>query len=134
MAGKWTDAGEALVGGVLFVSTATANYFIGIYKNVSEPGEADTMAAITEPSSAGTGYGRKVLTRGNWAMTGSVATFGQQTFTASAASWGTIGGYFICSLVSGATCALMAVEQFSDGPYTINDGDSVKITPSITIG
>ena len=140
MAGKWCDEGEQRVAMVLFVATAVENYYLGIYKNVAEPSESATMAAltttagITEAAVPGAGgYARAVLTRGSWTTTGGVAAYAQQTFTASGASWGGCYGYFITTTSAGTSGPLMAVETFSDGPYTVNDGDSVKITPSITI-
>jgi hypothetical protein len=140
MAGKWVDVGENRVAGILFVSTAVENYYMGLYNNTVEPGEAATMTALTTTagiSEVGTpgsgGYARALLTRGSWTTTGSVAAYAQQTFTASGASWGGVYGYFITTASAGTACSLMAVESFTDGPYTINDGDSVKVTPSITI-
>lgn len=134
MAGKWCDEGENRVAKILFVSTAVENYYLGIYKNASEPGESDTMSSITEATTPGSGgYSRAVLTRGSWTTSGSVASYAQQTFTASGASWGGCYGYFITTTSAGTAGPLMAVETFSDGPYTINDGDAIKITPSITV-
>jgi len=140
MAGKWCDEGENRVAKILFMATAVEDYRMGLYKNVAEPSEAATCAAltttagITEPAVVGAGgYERKVLTRGVWSTTGSVAAYSQQTFTAVGASWGSVYGYFITTASAGTAGVLMAVETFTDGPYTINDGDSVKVTPSITI-
>ncbi|CAK0749038.1 conserved hypothetical protein [Gammaproteobacteria bacterium] len=140
MAGKWCDEGENRVAKILFVSTAVENYYMGLYNNVAEPSEAatcvalTTTAGITEPAAVGAGgYARCVLTRGSWSTTGSVAAYAQQTFTASGASWGSVTGYFITTASAGTAGVLMAVESFTDGPYTINDGDSVKVTPSISI-
>lgn len=139
MAGKWCDEGENRVAKILFVSTAVENYYMGLYKNVAEPSEAATCAAltttagITEADTVGSnGYARVVLTRGSWSTSGSVASYAQQTFTASGGSWGDVTGYFITTASSGTAGVLMAVESFGS-TYTVNDGDSIKVTPSITV-
>ena len=140
MAGKWCDQGENRIATIVFGATAVENYYLGIYANTVEPSEAATCVALTttagiteiaEPGAGG--YARAVLTRGTWTTAGSVVSYPQQTFTASGATWGSAYGYYITTTSAGTAGLLMAVETFSDGPYTINDGDSVKITPSITI-
>jgi hypothetical protein len=48
-------------------------------------------------------------------------------------SWGNIYGYFIATSTDG-TGKLLFVEQFTNGPYNIQqNGDEIKITPSIVI-
>lgn len=142
MAGKWVDAGEARVAGILFISTAVEDYYLGLYNNATEPGEGATMtsltttAGISEAATVGSGgYARKVLSRGSWttSATAGVVAYAQQVFTASGATWGTVTGYFICTTSAGTAGTLMAVETFASGPYSIGDGDSVKVTPTITV-
>ena len=62
----------------------------------------------------------------------SAAAYAQQTFTATGGPWGNVYGYFIATASSG-TAGLIAVENFSDGPYSVGDGDAVRVTPTITI-
>ena len=57
----------------------------------------------------------------------------QKTFTANGGNWGDVVGYFLTDVASGTAGKLVAVEDFSDGPYTVNDGWSVKVTPTVTI-
>jgi hypothetical protein len=135
MAGKWCDAGENRIAAIIFGATAVESYYMGIYKSpTTEPGETAVMADLTEAGTPGSGgYARIQLARGSWSTSGSVASYAQQTFLAAGASWGACYGYFLTTTSAGTAGPLMAVEQFSDGPYTINDGDSIKITPSITI-
>lgn len=130
---KWCDEGENRVANILFGATAVdATLYMGIYTSpTSEPGEAAVISDLTEPS--GGTYARAALTRGAWTVTGSAASYAQQTFGASGASWGNCYGYFICTVSSGSVGKLLAVEQFSDGPYSIGDGDSIKVTPTITV-
>jgi hypothetical protein len=131
---KWNDGGESRVANILFGSTAVdATLYMGLYSvPTSEPAESDTMSAITEPS--GAGYARAALTRGTWTTgTGSQAVYAQQTFTCTGGTWGSVYGYFITTTSSGTTGPLMASEQFTAAPYTVNDGDSIKVTPTITV-
>ena len=94
-----------------------------------------TTAGISEAHTVDSdGYSRALLTRGTaWTVVGNAASYTQLTFTASGTGWGQVTGYFITTTSAGTAGTLMAVESFADGPYTINAGDSVKITPTITI-
>lgn len=130
---KWVDAGENRVANQLFGATAVdTTLYIGIYTSpTTEPGETAVINDLTEPS--GSGYARIALTRGTWVVSGSAATYAQQTFAASGGSWGACYGYFVATSSAGTGGALMYVEQFSSGPYSIGDGDSIKITPSVAV-
>ena len=130
---KWVDAGENRVANILFGSTAVdATLYMGIYTSpTTEPGETAVVADLTEPSTGG--YARQTLTRGSWTVSGSAASYAQQTFSASGASWGACYGYFVCTSSAGTAGVLLYVEQFANGPYSIGDGDSVKVTPSVSV-
>jgi hypothetical protein len=130
---KWVDAGENRVVDILFDDQAVdATLYLGLYTDTAEPAETAVDSDLTEPS--GGAYARATLTRGTWVVTNSAAAYAQQTFTATGAAWGNVYGYSISTASSSTTAGsvLMAVEQFSDGPYNIGDGDSIKITPTIT--
>ena len=132
---KWTDAGENRVADTLFDDQAVdATLYLGLYTSpTSEPAETAVDSDLTEPS--GGAYARIALTRGTWVVTASAAAYAQQTFTATGAAWGNTYGYTISTASSSTTAGsvLMAVENFSDGPYNIGDGDSIKITPTVTV-
>jgi hypothetical protein len=131
---KWVDAGENRVANILFRATAVdSSLYLALYTvPTSEPGETAVDTDLTEPS--GGAYARIALSRGTWTVTGSAATYAQQTFAASGGAWGNVYGYFVSTGSSGTSSGvLLAVENFSDGPYNIGDGDSIKITPSITV-
>ena len=130
---KFCDEGETSVGNVYLKAGSGVSKYLGLYKNTTEPAEGDTLAAITEQSALG--YARIQLLDADWTEEGTKGVFHnlQKTFTASGGSWGPIYGYFICTVVSGTGGLLLAAEQFSDGPYTVNDGWSVKVTPKLTI-
>lgn len=133
-AGFTPDEGETLIANVIFKRTHAdrdATLELGLFTN-SAPGETITEAAITEPT--GTGYARIVLTDASWSVTGATGSYAQQTFTAGAGGWtGSIQGYFIASVSSGGTQRILFIEVDGNGPYTLNAGDTYKITPNITI-
>lgn len=127
---KLVDEGENRILNILLGALAVdANLYLGLYTNTTEPLETANLAAITEP--AGNGYARKTLARGSWTIVADLASFAQQTFTAAGGNWGNVYGYFIATSSDG-TGKLLFVEQFSDGPYNVNDGFSVKVTPKVT--
>jgi hypothetical protein len=134
MAGFTPDEGETLIGQVIHQRTHTdrdADLELGLFTNAA-PAETITEATITEPT--GTGYARITLTDASWSVTGGVASYAQQTFTGGAGGWtGSVQGYFIASKSSGGTQRLLYVEVDGNGPYTINENDTYKITPNITI-
>jgi hypothetical protein len=132
---KWCDEGETSVGDVYLRAQAQPDFYLGLYKNNTEPAESATMAAITEADTPGShGYARIQLADGDWTESPQ-GTFSnlQKTFTASGAAWGDVYGYFVTTAATGTAGKLIAVETFSDGPYTVNDGWSVKVTPKIVV-
>ena len=127
---KWCDEGEYRVADILFGAQAVdTNTYLGLYLDVAEPAEAATLSGLSEVS--GSGYARIALARGTWSISGDYATYAQQTFTAGAA-WGEVYGYFLGTTLDN-TGKLLCVENFSDSPYDVGTGDSVKITPKITV-
>jgi hypothetical protein len=129
MSGKWVNQGENRVLNQLFEATAVDETLeLRLYCDpVTEPPEDVVFADITEP--AGNGYAAIILTRAtDWTVVTDTATGVQKTFTATG-SWGNVYGYFICVPT---THEIMAVEQFSDGPYNITvSGQTIKVTPVI---
>lgn len=134
MAGFTPDEGEQLIAQVVHLRTHAdrdADLELGLFTNVS-PAETITEATITEPT--GTGYARITLTDGSWSVVAGVASYAQQTFTGGAGGWtGSVQGYFIATKSAGGTQRLLYVEVDGNGPYTINENDTYKITPNITI-
>lgn len=107
------------------------NLVLCLYTNNITPGETDTTATYTE--AAGNGYANVTLTGASWTVTPgapSSAAYAQQTFTFTGAL-GNVYGYFLKRLTSGR---IAHAERFSDGPYNIqNNGDQIKITPTVTM-
>ena len=127
------DEGETLNAQVMYQRIhldRDADLELGLFTNVA-PGETITEATITEPT--GTGYVRINLTDGTWSGAGGIASYIEQTFTGGAGGWtGNIQGYFIASKSAGGVQRLLVVEVDGNGPYTIAENDTYKITPNIT--
>ena len=126
------DGGEVLALGFLVNKTVPENLVLCLYQNNITPAEADTVATYT--AATFTGYAQLTLTGASWVITGgapSSAAYAQQTFTSTAGAQNqSIYGYFLKRLTTGD---LVYAERFSDGPYTIvNNGDNIKVTPTIT--
>ena len=134
MAGFTPNEGETLIAQVIHQrihDDRDATLELGLFTNAAAD-EDLTEATVTEPT--GTGYARIVLTDASWDVTDDVASYAEQTFTGGAGGWtGSIYGYFIASVSSGGTQRLLYMEIDSNGPYTINENDTYKITPNITI-
>jgi hypothetical protein len=128
---KWVDEGETWLLDVAFKkgTSPPTNLYIGLYTNSSEPAEGANLASLTEPS--GGAYARIAIACGaDWTLSGDQITAAQKSFVATGAAWGNVYGYFIATTVDG-TGKLLAVEQFSDGPYNVVDGGSVKVTAKL---
>lgn len=131
MAGFLPDEGESLLVDLIVKRILTdrdADLEMGLFTNTS-PGETITEATITEPT--GTGYARITLTDATWTGSGDSRSYTQQTFTGGSGGWtGSIQGYFIAT--KGTTQRLIVIEVDTNGPYTINENDTYKITPTVT--
>lgn len=135
MAGFTPNEGEELIAQVIFQRTHTdrpADLELGLFTDAA-PGETISEATITEPT--GGSYARITLTDATWNVTADTADYAQQTFTATGSDYGgaTVQGYFIATK-SGGTQRILVIEVDSGGPYDINQDDTYKITPNITIG
>lgn len=103
-----------------------------LYSNNITPAETDTAATYTEMS--GFGYGAITLTGASWAApvegAPSSIAYAQQTYTFTGAA-GNCYGYYMTRASSGR---IALAERFTTAPYVIvNNGDTIKITPQITL-
>jgi hypothetical protein len=128
MALVFPDVGENIVLEALVNKTAPQNLVLRLYTSDTTPGESDTAGTYTEAT--GNGYSAITLTGASWgAASGGSIAYAQQTFTFSGAL-GNVYGYYMTQASSGT---LVYAERFTDGPYNIvNNGDQIKITPTIT--
>ena len=103
------------------------NLTLVLFTNVT-PGETITEATLTQPS--GGGYATKTLTDGSWTGSGDTRSYPQQTFTFTGTVSGSVQGYAI--LTNGTTARILAIEVDGSGPYSFVNGDTYKVTPSLT--
>jgi len=131
---KWCDEGETQVGNIYLKKDTVIDLWVGLYLDTTEPAEDATLASITEITVAN-GYARIALTAADWTEQATKGVFEQvqKIFTANGGNWGDVYGYFLTDCASGTAGKLVSVEDFSDGPYAVNDGWSVKVTPKVTI-
>ena len=108
----------------------TSDETLKLFTNNITPAETDTDATYTECSI--TGYSAKTLTAASWTVTGgapSDGTYAEQTFTFTGGFGATVYGYFV---VDAGVGTLMWAERDSS-PYTpANNGDQIKLTPTLT--
>jgi len=134
MSPKWCNEGETSVGNVYLKGQARpAGFYLGLYKNVTEPPEDAVVADLTEP--VGNGYARIKLEDADWTELATKGVFEniQKIFEAVGGTWGVVYGYFVTTMLTGTTGLMINCEQFSDGPYTVNDGWTVKPKAKVTI-
>lgn len=134
MAGVVVNNGEKVALDYLVGKTTTVrNLILRLFKSNTTPGESSVVGDLTEADF--TGYSAITLTGASWSTSaGDPATgsYAEQTFTSSAdQSAQSIYGYYLTRATDGD---LIAAERFSNGPYVIaNNGDTIKLTPTITV-
>jgi hypothetical protein len=131
MAGKWMDEGKQKNLDCFFKGDARPSWYLGLYvAPTSQPAEATTLSGLTEPT--GGNYARIQLQDVDWTRTNNVIQAVQKTFACSGAAWGNVYGWFLTTVATGTAGLLLAAEHFSDGPYNVPDGGSVKVTAKVT--
>ena len=122
--------GENMVLEMIVNKTAPQNLVMRLFSSNTTPGETDTEATYTEATFSG--YSAATLTGASWnaAASGQI-TYAQQTFACDNDSANeNIYGYYCTQVTSGK---LLYAERFTDAPYLVsNNGDQIKITPTIT--
>lgn len=125
------NTGEVIALGCLVNKSTPENLVLRLFTNNITPAETDTAATYTEAT--GGGYSAITLTGSSWTVTGgapSSATYAQQTFTFTGALTTNpdIHGYFYTQTTSGTLVASETFTVFTPA----NNGDNIKITPTIT--
>lgn len=131
MALNFPDVGENIALEAIVNKTAPQNLVLRLFSNNITPSDTDVAGTYTEATFAG--YAAITLTGASWnaASGGSISYSAQQTFTRS--STGTaenIYGYYCTQLASGV---LVYSERDASAPFAVtNNGDNIKVTPTIT--
>ncbi len=132
---SFTNAGSAAVLNAVFRGSGTplsrsGSVFLGLAQSAT-PGQTGTVASVGEIS--GTGYARLAVGTSQPVLF-SIATAGQVstitnsstiTFSQAGSSWGSVGGAFIVTSLSGNGTVLFVFNGMT--PRIINSGDTLSI-------
>lgn len=124
------NTGENIALEALVNKTAPQNLVLKLYQNNITPSDTDTAGTYTEATFGG--YSAATLTGASWeaASAGTITYGSQQTFTCNGSTPNSIYGYFVVQATSGT---LVYSERASGAPLSVtNNGDAVKITPTIS--
>jgi hypothetical protein len=133
MAGVLVNNGEDRMLGLLVNKSgySLATLQLRLFKSNTTPAETDTAGTYTEADF--TGYASVQMASADWTLTPgapSQAVGAQKSFTSSAdQSAQTIYGYY---LTENGSNALVAAERFAASASVANNGDIVKVTPTLT--
>lgn len=130
MALNVSTTGENIALEALVNKTAPQNLVLKLYQNNITPSDTDTAGTYTEATFGG--YASATLTGASWgaASAGTITYGSQQTFTCNGSTPNSIYGYYVVQGVSGT---LVYSERATGAPLSVtNNGDAVKITPTIS--
>jgi hypothetical protein len=131
MALNFPDVGENLVLEMIVNKTAPENLVLKLFSNDVTPSDSDTAGTYTEATFSG--YSAATLTGASWgSASGGTITYGsQQTFTRdSTGATENIYGYYVIQTTS---TTLLYSERDASAPFAVtNNGDAIKITPTIS--
>lgn len=131
MPGLVPDTGETLALQNFLNHTAPQDQLLKLFVNNYTPVEGSVAADFTEMSTQG--YASKALTGTSWVVTPGAPTsaaYAQQTWTFDGTGGSTVVyGYYVVQASSGV---LMFAERFGTPPTIVNNGDQIKVTPTIT--
>ena len=133
MSGIIVDDGKNHLQEILFGSASPQNYYLGLVEE-GTISVANTNiqlgSGLTEIT--GTGYIRKVLTRGtDYTIVGAIATCVQKIFTVGAGGWSNVKGYVITKTISGNDVVWAESLPLGQQGNKLQNA-LIKITPVIT--
>jgi hypothetical protein len=143
MAGIIPNEGEKILLEAMVGKTAAGNLKLKLFTNNYTPAHDDVIADYTEMGAV-QGYTEKTLTPAGWnagvegtgigtsSANKAYIEYPQQTFTADGTGGAqTVYGYVI---MNDAETKVIAAERFSSPQTYATSGDSIKITPKLTLG
>jgi len=127
------NQGEQLLLDAATGKAAATQWTLRLFVNNHTPVNADTEANYTEAS--GGGYAAIALTAANWVTTPGSPTssaYPQQTFTFTGGltTNATVYGYYVTRADGKLVYAELLAQPFTPA----NNGDTVQITPQLTLG
>lgn len=131
MAGLVPNAGEEIALKNFLNHTPPQDQELRLFVNDYTPVEASVADDFTEMSTQG--YAAKELTGSSWTVTPgapTLAEYAEQTWTFDGTGGATtVYGYYIVQATSGV---VMLAERFASPPTIVNNGDQLKLTPTLT--
>ena len=124
------DSGENLSLEMMVNKTAPQDLVLHLFQNNITPAETDVTATYTDATFSG--YTPTALTGASWGVAAvGIITNTQRTFTHNGgATSNSIYGYYLTQTTSGS---LLLAERDAAAPFLMqNNGDNIKLTPSIT--
>jgi len=118
------NEGETIALGNIVNKTASGDVKLQLYSNSYTPIESSVLSdftLITDP-------GAKTLTGASWTITDGAGSYEEQTFTFTTGA--TTYGYVV---LDNAAAKVVWAEEYTDGPYVVPDGNTVSITPTISL-
>lgn len=127
-------ASEETLSDFMLGAATPGDQILKLYVNNYTLVDGTVAGALTEMSTLG--YAAKTLTKTSWVTTAGSAgqpctsTYAQQTWTFTAGTPVTVYGYFVIDTTTGL---LLWAEAFTAAKVVQNTGDSIIITPTITL-
>jgi len=123
------NGGEDIAIEYLVNKDSPENLVLKLFKNDVTPDESTVIGDLTEADF--TGYSSQTLTGSSWSAASSGATsYAEQSFTSSADQTAqTVYGWYLERATGGE---LVAADRFSSPPTIENNGDVIKVTPTLT--
>jgi len=130
------NVGELVFLSRLLAPSGAENYTLKLFASAHVPAAGDVEATLDAIEASFTGYTAKTLLPGSWgapAVVGGIASStysgAPQTWTNGGAAPQTIYGYYVV----GATSGTLFWEEAFSTPRTLNQGDTLNLTPVFTL-
>ncbi len=147
MANIYVDEGlDAILGVFPKNGTNFSTLYMGLFTSqtaTTVPARSATSGAVPSgwTEASGTNYARQAVAAGDWGVpvtdsTGRKVTAAQVTYPAAGSGgWGIVNGFFLATQsAAGVGDKIIHFANFDDDTaVTVNAGDILKITPSITV-
>jgi len=130
--GEWTKQGSQDLGGIYFNNVIQhAELYLGLFTNDLTDLNNATLSSLTEPTASV--YARIPLSPANWVVVDELAVYPTISYEVASEALGTIYGCFICTVLTGVSGKLLAVNKFASPVDLDFYGDRLDITPRISI-
>lgn len=119
------NTGEDAILNIVVNKVAATNLKLHLFKNNATISESTVIGDLTECDF--TGYSAKTLTGASWSVSGSTASYAQQTY--SMTSGGSLYGWYI---TNAASDTLIFCATFDSVITLPSGGGEIKVTPAVS--